>query len=86
MQSGGKIPYQVTIGWLGRGMKSAGLTGKEHPLDTASFGVLHNFKELQHVLHIHFLPSTDMKSVTCCIISDGILTFDRQLTECRNHV
>ena len=28
MESGGKIPYQVKTGWLGRGMKSAGLTGK----------------------------------------------------------
>ena len=28
MESGGKIPYQVKTGWLGRGMKTAGLTGK----------------------------------------------------------
>ncbi len=27
MQSGGKIPYAVKTGWLGRGMKLAGLTG-----------------------------------------------------------
>ena len=27
MQSGGKIPYSVKTGWLGRGMKLAGLTG-----------------------------------------------------------
>ena len=27
MESGGKIPYQVKTGWLGRGMKIAGLTG-----------------------------------------------------------
>ena len=28
MESGGKIPYQVKTGWLGRGMKTAGLTGE----------------------------------------------------------
>ena len=28
MESGGKIPYQVKTGWLGRGMKIAGLTGE----------------------------------------------------------
>ena len=28
METGGKIPYQVKTGWLGRGMKTAGLTGK----------------------------------------------------------
>ena len=28
MESGGKIPYQEKTGWLGRGMKVAGLTGK----------------------------------------------------------
>ena len=28
MESGGKIPYQVKTGWLGRGMKTAGLNGK----------------------------------------------------------
>ena len=28
MESGGKIPYQEKTGWLGRGMKSAGLTGQ----------------------------------------------------------
>ena len=28
MESGGKIPYKVKTGWLGRGMKTAGLTGK----------------------------------------------------------
>ncbi len=28
METGGKIPYQVKTGWLGRGMKIAGLTGK----------------------------------------------------------
>ncbi len=28
MESGGKIPYKVKTGWLGRGMKIAGLTGK----------------------------------------------------------
>ena len=28
MESGGKIPYQEKTGWLGRGMKTAGLTGK----------------------------------------------------------
>ena len=28
MESGGKIPYKVKTGWLGRGMKAAGLTGK----------------------------------------------------------
>ena len=27
MESGGKIPYKVKTGWLGRGMKIAGLTG-----------------------------------------------------------
>ena len=27
MQSGGKVPYAVKTGWLGRGMKTAGLTG-----------------------------------------------------------
>ena len=27
MESGGKIPYQEKTGWLGRGMKIAGLTG-----------------------------------------------------------
>ena len=27
MQSGGKIPYAIKTGWLGRGMKTAGLTG-----------------------------------------------------------
>ena len=27
MQSGGKIPYTIKTGWLGRGMKIAGLTG-----------------------------------------------------------
>ncbi len=28
MESGGKIPYQVKTGWLGRGMKTAGLNGE----------------------------------------------------------
>ena len=28
MESGGKVPYQEKTGWLGRGMKVAGLTGK----------------------------------------------------------
>ena len=28
MESGGKIPYKVKTGWLGRGMKTASLTGK----------------------------------------------------------
>ena len=28
MESGGKIPYQEKTGWLGRGMKTAGLTGQ----------------------------------------------------------
>ena len=28
MESGGKIPYQENTGWLGRGMKTAGLTGQ----------------------------------------------------------
>ncbi len=28
MESGGKIPYKVKTGWLGRGMKTAGLTGE----------------------------------------------------------
>ena len=28
METGGKIPYQIKTGWLGRGMKVAGLTGK----------------------------------------------------------
>ena len=28
MESGGKIPYQEKTGWLGRGMKIAGLTGE----------------------------------------------------------
>ena len=28
MESGGKIPYQEKTGWLGRGMKMAGLTGE----------------------------------------------------------
>ncbi len=28
MESGGKIPYQVKTGWLGRGMKTVGLTGE----------------------------------------------------------
>ena len=27
MQSGGKVPYAIKTGWLGRGMKTAGLTG-----------------------------------------------------------
>jgi len=27
MQSGGKVPYSIKTGWLGRGMKLAGLTG-----------------------------------------------------------
>ena len=27
MESGGKVPYQEKTGWLGRGMKIAGLTG-----------------------------------------------------------
>ena len=28
METGGKIPYQIKTGWLGRGMNVAGLTGK----------------------------------------------------------
>ena len=27
MESGGKVPYEIKTGWLGRGMKIAGLTG-----------------------------------------------------------
>tara|TARA_B100001063_G_C16766118_1_gene558732 strand:- start:82 stop:1233 length:1152 start_codon:yes stop_codon:yes gene_type:complete len=28
MESGGKVPYEIKTGWLGRGMKVAGLTGE----------------------------------------------------------
>ena len=27
MESGGRVPYEIKTGWLGRGMKIAGLTG-----------------------------------------------------------